>query len=151
MKRQLDCSRALCLACADLGNACSEVGLRDVDFQNSQFQLDEDMRKQLDVAVAQALESLENKLTPFGELDKMIMSRNKLKLDFDHYTRKVCIVREEVIGRGRGLSLGLGFGEFGERVRVLPGFGRWAGGRCGNGMCAKQPSKKLERFGPYVA
>ena len=95
MKRQLDCSRALCLACADLGNACSEVGLRDVDFQNAQFQLDEDMRKQLDVAVAQALESLENKLTPFGELDKMIMSRNKLKLDFDHYIRKVTMIELE--------------------------------------------------------
>eukprot|EP00903_Cladosiphon_okamuranus_P009398 g8962.t1 len=95
MKRQLDCSRALCLACADLGNACAEVELRDVDFQNSQFQLDEDMRKQLDVAVAQALESLEKKLTPFGELDKMIMSRNKLKLDFDHYTRKVRDLKEK--------------------------------------------------------
>lgn len=89
MKRQLDCSRALCLACADLGNACADVELRDVNFQNAQFQLDEDMRKQLDVAVAQALESLENKLAPFSELDKMIMSRNKLKLDFDHYIRKV--------------------------------------------------------------
>lgn len=89
IKRQLDCSRALCLACADLGNACSEVGLRDADFQNAQFQLDEDIRKQLDVAVAEALESLENKMLPFGELDKMIMSRTKLKLDYDHYTRKV--------------------------------------------------------------
>lgn len=92
VKRQLDCSRALCLACADLGNACAEVGLRDVDFQNSQFQLDEDMRKQLDAAVAQALESLETKLAPFDELDKMIVSRNKLKLDFDHYTRKVLLL-----------------------------------------------------------
>lgn len=89
MKRQLDCSRALCLACADLGNACSEVGLRDVGFQNAQFQLDEDMRKQLDAAVAKAVESLENKMAPFAELDKMIMSRNKLKLDYDHYMRKV--------------------------------------------------------------
>lgn len=89
MKRQLDCSRALCLACADLGNACSDVGLRDVGFQNAQFQLDEDMRKQLDAAVAKAVESLENKMAPFVELDKMIMSRNKLKLDYDHYMRKV--------------------------------------------------------------
>ncbi|CAM9742849.1 unnamed protein product [Pylaiella littoralis] len=94
IKSQLDCSRALCLACADLGNACSEVGLRDADFQNAQFQLDEDMRKQLDAAVADALASLENKMTPFGELDKMIMSRNKLKLDYDHYTRKVRDLKE---------------------------------------------------------
>lgn len=130
MKRQLDCSRALCLACADLGNACSEVGLRDVDFQNSQFQLDEDMRKQLDVAVAQALESLENKLTPFGELDKMIMSRNKLKLDFDHYTRKVRTERKVIEG-------GLGFRE---TVCVLSGFARWAGERYGDGTSANQPS-----------
>ncbi|CBN78823.1 conserved unknown protein [Ectocarpus siliculosus] len=95
MKRQLDCSRALCLACADLGNACSEVGLRDVGFQNAQFQLDEDMRKQLDAAVAKAVESLENKMAPFAELDKMIMSRNKLKLDYDHYMRKVRDLKEK--------------------------------------------------------
>ncbi|CAM9736651.1 unnamed protein product [Hapterophycus canaliculatus] len=94
MKRQLDCSRALCMACADLGNACSEVGLRDVDFQNAQFQLDEDLRKQLDVAVAHALASLENKMAPFAELDKMVMSRNNLKLDYDHYTRKVRDLKE---------------------------------------------------------
>lgn len=90
MKRQLDCSRALCLACADLGNACSEAGVRDVQFQNTQFQLDEDLRKRLDEAIVHALESLDNKLVPFGELEKMVQSRNKLKLDYDHYVRKVC-------------------------------------------------------------
>lgn len=91
MRRQLDCSRALCLACADLGNACSEAEVRDVVFQNTQFQLDEDLRKRLDEAIVQALDSLDNKLKPFGELDKMIQSRNSLKLDYDHYIRKVKI------------------------------------------------------------
>lgn len=89
MKRQLDCSRALCLACADLGNACSEAQVRDVQFQNVQYQLDEDIRKKLDDSIVKALESLENKLTPFGELVKMVQNRNKLKLDYDHYLRKV--------------------------------------------------------------
>lgn len=91
MKRQLDCSRALCLACADLGNACSEAGVRDVQFQNTQFQLDEDLRKRLDEAIVQALKSLFNKLLPFAELDKMVHARQKLKLDYDHYMRKVKI------------------------------------------------------------
>lgn len=47
------------------------------------------MRKNLDDAVAKALESLNVKLTPFAELDKMVHSRQRLKLDFDHYSRKV--------------------------------------------------------------
>lgn len=89
MKRQLECSRALCTACAELGNSCSDVNLRDVQFQNAQFQLDEDLRKRLDEAVAKALESLDNKLAPFAELEKMTTSRNNLKLDYDHYVRKV--------------------------------------------------------------
>lgn len=89
MKRQLDCSRALCLACAELGNACSEANVRDVQFQNTQYQLDEDIRKKLDEAIVTALESLESKLAPFGELEKMVTNRNRLKLDYDHYLRKV--------------------------------------------------------------
>lgn len=89
MKRQLDCSRALCLACADLGNACSEAEVRDVQFQNTQYQLDEDIRKSLDDSIVLALESLDNKLTPFGELERMVINRHKLKLDYDHYVRKV--------------------------------------------------------------
>lgn len=89
MKRQLDCSRALCLACADLGNACAEAEVRDVQFQNTQYQLDDDIRKNLDDSIVRALESLDNKLLPFGEIEKMILNRNKLKLDYDHYVRKV--------------------------------------------------------------
>lgn len=89
MRRQLDCVRALCLASADLGNACADANVRDVQFQNTQFQLDEEMRKRLDGDVAQALESLGAKLLPFVELEKMVHSRNNLKLDYDHYVRKV--------------------------------------------------------------
>lgn len=89
IKRQLDCSRALCLACADLGNACAEAEVRDVQFQNAQYQLDDDIRKNLDDSIVKALESLENKLQPFAELEKMVLNRNKLKLDYDYYARKV--------------------------------------------------------------
>lgn len=92
IKRQLDCSRALCLACADLGNACADADVRDVQFQNAQHQLDEEIRKKLDDAIVHALESLDKKLNPFQELEKMVMNRNRLKLDFDHYVRKVSAV-----------------------------------------------------------
>ena len=89
MKRQLDCSRALCMACADLGNACSEADVRDAQFQNTQFQLDEDLRKRLDEAIVHVLESIDQKIAPFVELEKMVVNRNNLKLDYDHYVRKV--------------------------------------------------------------
>lgn len=77
------------MACAELGNSCSDANVRDVQFQNAQFQLDEDLRKRLDEAIAKALESVDNKLAPFAELEKMVTSRNNLKLDYDHYVRKV--------------------------------------------------------------
>lgn len=109
MRRQLDCVRALCLASADLGNACADANVRDVQFQNTQFQLDEEMRKRLDGEVVMALESLNAKLLPFGELEKMVHSRNNLKLDYDHYVRKVGARARE--GRGGG------GGEGGRRAR----------------------------------
>lgn len=118
MRRQLDCSRALCLACADLGNACSEADARDVQFQNTQFQLDEDLRKRLDEAIVHALGSLETKLLPFNDLEKMVLSRNKLKLDYDHYIRKVC-----TRSRWPGQS-GVGMGLEGMLLADWPGVGK---------------------------
>lgn len=109
IKRQLDCSRALCLACADLGNACADAEVRDVQFQNAQHQLDEEIRKKLDDAIVHALESLDNKINPFQELEKMIMNRNRLKLDFDHYVRKVGAVWMRTIGVRRCHLLGTGY------------------------------------------
>jgi DNA repair ATPase RecN len=95
MKRQLDASRSLCLAAADLGNACSDADVRDVQFQNIQYQLDESIRKTLDENLMQALESLDKKLAPFKDLDKRVKARSNLKLDYDHYVRKVRDLKEK--------------------------------------------------------
>lgn len=105
MRRQLDCVRALCLASADLGNACADANVRDVQFQNTQFQLDEEMRKRLDGDVVKALESLGSKLLPFVELEKMVHSRNNLKLDYDHYVRKVGECGQGFWGLGLGAGV----------------------------------------------
>ncbi|CAM9719841.1 unnamed protein product [Chrysoparadoxa australica] len=94
MKTQMELSRKLCGSCADLGNACQDADVRDVQFNNCQFQLDESIRKNLDDNVANALESLEKKCRPFQELAKRCKVRSNLKLDYDHYVRKVKDLKE---------------------------------------------------------
>jgi BAR domain len=98
MKSLLDSTRAMSQRAVDLSNACGEADARDQDFITTQLQLDQSMRSMLDESVGKALESLDRKLAPFKDLEERVKTRNNLKLDYDHYVRKVsCSSREHCI------------------------------------------------------
>lgn len=89
MKSLLDSTRAMSQRAVDLSNACGEADARDQDFITTQLKLDASMRSRLDESVGKALDSLDRKLMPFKDLEERVRTRNRLKLDYDHYVRKV--------------------------------------------------------------
>ena len=89
MKSLLDSTRAMSQRAVDLSNACGDADARDQDFISTQLQLDQSMRSMLDESVGKALDSLDRKLAPFKDLEERVKKRNNLKLDYDHYVRKV--------------------------------------------------------------
>ncbi|KAG5182237.1 hypothetical protein JKP88DRAFT_186412, partial [Tribonema minus] len=95
MKALLDATRAMSQRAVDLSNACGDADARDQDFITTQLQLDQAMRSMLDDSVGKALDSLDRKLAPFKELDERVKTRNNLKLDYDHYVRKVRELKEK--------------------------------------------------------
>ncbi len=91
MIRQKEAILAMCKSAADIGNACADADVRDVQFQNSQYELDDVTRQALDASLSTAIDSLTSKYTGFKEMEKRVKIRQKLKLDYDHYIRKVSV------------------------------------------------------------
>ncbi len=91
MANQKAATLALCKSSADIGNACADADVRDVQFQNNQYELDDTIKKTLDEKLSSALQSISSKCNGFKELEKQVKIRQKLKLDYDHYVRKVSV------------------------------------------------------------
>eukprot|EP00612_Vaucheria_litorea_P004177 CAMPEP_0171461908 /NCGR_PEP_ID=MMETSP0945-20130129/6160_1 /TAXON_ID=109269 /ORGANISM="Vaucheria litorea, Strain CCMP2940" /LENGTH=387 /DNA_ID=CAMNT_0011988333 /DNA_START=32 /DNA_END=1192 /DNA_ORIENTATION=- len=95
LKSLHDSTRSFCQRSVDLSNACNDSDARDDEFVQVQLKLEALMRESLDKKVMEALESLELKLAPFKDLDEKVKIRNDLKLDYDHYVRKVRDLKEK--------------------------------------------------------
>ncbi len=89
LQHQKDATISMCKSAAEIGNACADADVRDVQFQNNQYELDDATRQTFDKNLSRAVESITSKLNAFKSLEKRVKTRQKLKLDYDHYVRKV--------------------------------------------------------------
>ncbi len=89
LQHEKDAAIAMCKSAREIGNACADADVRDVQFQNNQYELDEATIQTLDKSIMRALESITSKCNGFRSLEKRVKTRQKLKLDYDHYSRKV--------------------------------------------------------------